>query len=100
MAVSTSDKLCKNICDALGLKNVVKLDISLEVGNLVRVTVEYFPDRNNVKELIPVLKRMKMEDINPASKERVLRRMDLVDTTVIGDEWSSCSIERRDNGKQ
>ena len=41
------------ICDALGLKKVVRLDISMGVGELTKVTaVVLVPDEGELKEVV------------------------------------------------
>ena len=50
----------KEICDALGLKEVVDCDISLHLGDAAKVTVTYFPDREHIIDALAVVKKYKL----------------------------------------
>jgi hypothetical protein len=53
--ISGNDKLCVEICGALGLKHVRALTIRMAVGEVVKVEVEYFPDSQEMQKLAPIL---------------------------------------------
>ncbi len=66
---------CAAICDALGLKNVRRLSLSIEVGEAVSVTVEKFVTTDELDRL-----------------RLVIEKYDLIaatDTSTIGDQCSS-----------
>jgi hypothetical protein len=42
---------CLAAAEALGLKNVISLDIHIAVNELVSVTVKYHPDENDIDKL-------------------------------------------------
>ena len=51
----------KEIIDALGLKNVVKLDLHFEVGHWVTMDVLAYPDEYKLRLLAPILKKYKIQ---------------------------------------
>ena len=51
------------ICEALGLKNVRKFNLSMGIGEATIATVEYFPEADGVKAVIPILKKFKLTPI-------------------------------------
>lgn len=73
---TTNDKLVKEILDALGLKNVVSLDLHFAVNEVVTAGVKYFPERGNLKTLPLLLKKFELIEKKEIPPE----------TTVIGDK--------------
>ena len=61
-----SSKVGKEISDALGLKNVIDMDISLHLKEGAKVTVTYFPDAEDFKRVGKVLKKYKFVPIKEA----------------------------------
>ena len=61
MGVS-SDKIAKEICDIFGLKHVRMLNLHFAVGNFVRATVEFYPEENKIRQLIPILEHYRLEE--------------------------------------
>ena len=60
MAVSTKDKICGEICDALGLKHVRKLDLHMAIGEIMTCEVEFYPEEDGIKQMIPLLGKFKL----------------------------------------
>ncbi len=58
--ISKSGTLCVALCNALGLKRVVKLVLTMEVGSLTVVEATMFPDEAAVA---PVLKRFHLKAV-------------------------------------
>ena len=56
MPVFTPDFVAGKICKALGLKNVVDLDIRMHMKEVVSITVKYYPDREYLEKIVPLLK--------------------------------------------
>lgn len=50
----------KEICDALGLRNVSKLDIHFEVGKIATCEAVFMPEIDGVKQLVPILKKFEL----------------------------------------
>jgi len=62
-AITSHDPVCGEICDALGLKRVTSLQLNMKLGEIVRIEAEYFPDKEDLKKLIPILKRYELKEI-------------------------------------
>ena len=60
MKVSGRHPVCKEICDALGLKNVVSLHLHFAVDRFTTVTAKYFPEEDGVKKFPAILKRFEL----------------------------------------
>lgn len=57
MALITGyDKACAQICDALGLKHVVRFDLHMAVDEVVTAKVEYYPEKDGVTKLHTILR--------------------------------------------
>ncbi len=76
MPLSSNDLVAVEIIKALGLKNVVDLDLRMHLNEIVEIAVRYFPDRENLEKVVPILKKYKLIPIDG-----------IVDNTVIGDEF-------------
>jgi hypothetical protein len=74
--LSGNHKLEKEICDALGLKNVRKLDIHFGVNGAATVEAEMYLEEDGVRKLPAILKKFTL--VPECAK-----------TTVIGDEVKS-----------
>ena len=61
--MTRNSQTAKEICDALGLKHVRKLDIHMAINEVMTVTAEYFPEVDGVKQFIPVLKKFELVEI-------------------------------------
>lgn len=61
MAVS-SQQIGKEICDALGLgtRDVRKITVVFEVGNIVKIDVEILPDKNDMDGILPIFQKYKL----------------------------------------
>lgn len=62
--VSGKHPVCLEICEALGLKfkHIRKLDLHMAYNEIVTVSVEYNPEEEGVKRLIPILKKFNLVD--------------------------------------
>jgi hypothetical protein len=80
MAVSCSDNLAKEICDALGLKHVRKLDLHFEAGGVATVEAEIYLEEDGVRKLPAVLKKFNLIPI-------------VGETSAIGDEFKSFTTD-------
>ena len=58
-----ANNIGKEISDALGLKHVVNLDISIHLNSVVSVTALYYPEEDNVRALTPILKKYSLVPI-------------------------------------
>jgi hypothetical protein len=74
------NKLCVEIIDALGLKNVRRLDLHMDVGEMVTVTAECFPEVDGMKRLPAILRKFELVEMPE-------------DVTVIGDEFVSYQMK-------
>lgn len=55
--ITGRDQVCADIAEALGIKNCRRLDIHMEVDEKVTVTTEFYPERDQVKQIAPILKK-------------------------------------------
>lgn len=55
--MAMSYQLEKEICEALGLKNVRRLNLSMCIGEATIATVEYYPEVDGIQATIPILKK-------------------------------------------
>lgn len=60
MAVTGSDKVAKEIVDALGIKNCRFLNIRLRYDEVAVVTAEFYPDTEQLEKLVPILKEYEL----------------------------------------
>ncbi len=51
-----TESVVKDICDALGLKNVRRLDLHFALDELVTATVEFLPEADAVDQVRPLIK--------------------------------------------
>jgi hypothetical protein len=58
-----SDKIGKEIADALGLKRVKKMEIHLEARKLAFIGVEFCPDIDGLKAIETIIKKYTFEEI-------------------------------------
>ena len=57
-----SDKIGKEIADALGLKRVKKMDIHLEARKPAVIDVEFHPDIDGLEAMETIMKRYTFEE--------------------------------------
>lgn len=62
MSAVVSNKYAAEICDALGLKNVCKLDLHFSVNEVATADVTFFPDENGVKQVAPILRHYELTE--------------------------------------
>ncbi len=61
MAIITGrDEVCTEICEALGLKHVRKLNLHMGIDEIVTVEAEFYPEIDGVKQLVPILKKFEL----------------------------------------
>lgn len=61
--------VCKEICDALGLKHVRKLDIHMAYDKVVTIEAELFPEENGMRQLVSILKKYHLLEVKETKKE-------------------------------
>lgn len=57
MAIVGHDQTCCDIAEALGIKHCRKLVLRMEVNEPVIVEAEYYPEKDGLKALVPILKQ-------------------------------------------
>jgi hypothetical protein len=57
-------RACNEICNALGLKNVVSLSFHLTVNKHIVIEVEYYPELDAVDKIKEIFKKYKLEEIH------------------------------------
>jgi len=60
MAIS-SQNIGKEIADIFGLKNVVSMDFYFAVNNIVSVDVRFYPEEDEIRKLMSIWKRYRLE---------------------------------------
>jgi hypothetical protein len=58
-------KVVKEICDALGLKNVRSLDLHFRVDEIATAEVTFYPDADDLDRATPLFKRYELTEIEP-----------------------------------
>ena len=58
--VGPNSYIVKEIIDALGLSFVRKLDIRMRMDEAISITVEYLPEGEDMKKLVPILKHYEL----------------------------------------
>jgi len=58
--LSGNDKLCEDICNALGLKHVIILDLHMGINESVTVTAKFYPEIDGIRQLIPIMKKFEL----------------------------------------
>jgi len=77
MAITGKSKLAVEICDALGLKYVVSLDIHIAVNEIVTVTAKFYPEEYGMKMVPAILKKYELvEKKDESSLEEQLKVLD------------------------
>lgn len=64
-------ELEKELCDALGLKGVQKLDLHFEVGSFATAEVKMFLDDDQLKRIVSVVKKYNLKVDEATSQEQV-----------------------------
>jgi len=59
-------KVAKEICDALGLKHVRKLDIHMEMGSMFTIEAEMFMEVDDAVQLPAIFKRFELVEKKPS----------------------------------
>jgi len=81
--VSGHHKFCQEICEALGLKHVRKLDLHMAFDEIVTVTIQFYPEEEGVKKLVPVLKKYNLIE----TKEEALNSKEQAPSTSLEERW-------------
>ena len=63
LVIPGKSALAQEVAEALGLKHVRSLDIQFRLTKPVTVKAEYYPEEDEVKRLIPVLKKFRLREI-------------------------------------
>jgi hypothetical protein len=77
MAIS-SESIGKEICDALGLKEVIDIDISLHLNNAATITVKSYLNKYDAEKIKTVLIKYRLFPIEESGVK---------DVTTMGDEY-------------
>ena len=60
---NSGQKIAKEICDVLGLKHVIILDIHLAVNEMMAVTATFYPEIDGIIQLPAILKKFELVPI-------------------------------------
>ena len=60
MTIVNGAKIGGEICDALGLHNVIDLKIDIDLKNIAMVTATYYPDEEHLRNFVPILSKYKL----------------------------------------
>ena len=89
--VSGHHKFCQEICEALGLpKHCRSLELNMRYDSLATVKVEYYPEEEGIRRLIPILKKYYLLEIQETKKKAV-------ETTAMADEIRSFAVKPDDS---
>ena len=61
--IFASDGIVAEICEALGLKDVIDVDICMHLGDTATITVKSFASKNDIKKIIPILTKYELRPI-------------------------------------
>jgi hypothetical protein len=62
-AIAGYDQVCAEIAAALGIKHARKLVLTIQSNSIVTVETEFYPEKDGVKQLIPILKKYELHEI-------------------------------------
>jgi len=79
--ITGNNKIAKEICDALGLKHVRKLDIHMESNSIFIVEAEMYMEVDGAKQLPAVLRKFTLIPLVEAEE-----------TTSLGDSTKSFAL--------
>lgn len=97
MAVSPSDKICKEICGALKLKYARKLNIYMETGKSITAEVEFYPEIDGVRQLVPILRKLQLVPISDDIElDKSMIGDCVADVTALGDECERLNFIPKD----
>ena len=68
--IAGPNPVIKEILDALGLKNVTKFEMKMEVNSIVAVNVTYFPEEDGLKQFPAILTKYELIDKREAEQLR------------------------------
>jgi hypothetical protein len=85
MLIGGPNPLVLDIINALGLKNVVNLDISIHLDSIMKITVDYYPESEDLQKLIPILTHAKFE---------LVPIVDIKEITTLGNEYRDFTKEQ------
>jgi len=87
MGISPSEKICKEICDALGLKHVKKLDIHMAVDKIVTGEAVFYPEVDGVRQIVPILRKFELIPKSDVELEPIMISDNAADVTGVGEEY-------------
>jgi len=61
-AITPHDPVAGEICAALGPKRVISFHLIMEPGEIVRIEAKYYPDKEDLKKLMPILKKYELKE--------------------------------------
>ncbi|HUU40863.1 MAG TPA: hypothetical protein VMW42_07980 [Desulfatiglandales bacterium] len=96
MGVSPAEKICKEVCDALGLKHVRKLDLHMEVDKVVTCEAVFYPEEDGVKQIIPILGKFELIPVGSTVEEINDEYDGAVDVTCLGDKYEQFELKKKE----
>lgn len=66
--VAGHHEICVKVAEALGIKHCRKIDIRMRLKEIVTVTVEFFPEEDQILALVPILREFELHE-KKAGKE-------------------------------
>ena len=84
--VSGHSKLCKDVCDALGLKHVKSLTLNMDCKSIVTATAEFYVEEDGIKKLPAILQEYYLIE-----REKI-DSLEEIDTSCIGEDWKSVRV--------
>lgn len=60
--VDSHHPVTKEICEALGIKRAIDFKLIMKLGEKVRVETTFLPDEDQLKKMVPVLKKYRLEE--------------------------------------
>ena len=56
MPILGSNAVCGEICDVLGLKHVIRLDLHMALKEIVTIQAEFYPEIEGIRQLKSIIK--------------------------------------------
>ena len=56
MVTSSSNEIGNKIVDIFGIKNCAKLNISINYGEVVKITTEFYPEKDDIVKMCSICK--------------------------------------------
>jgi hypothetical protein len=58
--IAGNNEVCAAICEALGLKHCIGLNIDMQFGEIVTITAKYYPEIHGIKQLESIFKKFSL----------------------------------------